>query len=157
MGFDRLSTIQPSTKNFPAMRILIVGAGAVGGYFGGRLAQAGRDATFLVRPSRSRQFTRDGLRIISPHGDAVPSPKLVSADLSLCSQSNIRQSTTRRAAQPSAQVKFVFSTRLARSNAPLRSRKRAENCECTFIRFRLRRCCLQLFRMREYQAPPEWH
>jgi len=68
------------------MRILIVGAGAAGGYFGGRLAQAGRDVTFLVRPSRARQRTRDGLRIISPHGDAVLSPKLVSADLSLCSQ-----------------------------------------------------------------------
>jgi 2-dehydropantoate 2-reductase len=62
------------------MRILIVGAGAVGGYFGGRLAQAGRDVTFLVRPSRTKQLGRDGLRIISPHGDAVLTPKLVSAD-----------------------------------------------------------------------------
>jgi 2-dehydropantoate 2-reductase len=63
-----------------AMRILVVGAGAVGGYFGGRLAQAGRDVTFLVRPSRAKQLSRDGLRIVSPHGDAVLSPKLVSAD-----------------------------------------------------------------------------
>ena len=63
-----------------ALRILIVGAGAVGGYFGGRLAQAGRDVTFLVRPSRAKQLTRDGLRIISPHGDAVLSPKLIHAD-----------------------------------------------------------------------------
>jgi 2-dehydropantoate 2-reductase len=62
------------------MRILIVGAGAVGGYFGGRLAQAGRDVTFLVRPSRAKQLSRDGLRIISPHGDAILSPKLISAD-----------------------------------------------------------------------------
>jgi 2-dehydropantoate 2-reductase len=62
------------------MRILIVGAGAVGGYFGGRLAQAGRDVTFLVRPSRTKQLGRDGLRIISPHGDAVLTPKLISAD-----------------------------------------------------------------------------
>jgi 2-dehydropantoate 2-reductase len=62
------------------MRILIVGAGAVGGYFGGRLAQAGRDVTFLVRPSRAKQLGRDGLRIISPHGDAVLTPKLVSAE-----------------------------------------------------------------------------
>src|SRR5438046_9929299 len=61
------------------MRILIVGAGAVGGYFGGRLAQAGRDVTFLVRPARTRQLSRDGLRIISPHGDAVLAPKLVTA------------------------------------------------------------------------------
>jgi len=63
-----------------ALRILIVGAGAVGGYFGGRLAQAGRDLTSLVRPSRAKQLSRDGLRIISPHGDAVLSPKLISAD-----------------------------------------------------------------------------
>jgi 2-dehydropantoate 2-reductase len=62
------------------MRILIVGAGAVGGYFGGRLAQAGRDVTFLVRPSRAKQLGRNGLRIISPHGDAVVTPKLVSAE-----------------------------------------------------------------------------
>ena len=61
------------------MRILIVGAGAVGGYFGGRLAQAGRDVTFLVRPSRAKQLGQDGLRIISPHGDAVLTPKLISA------------------------------------------------------------------------------
>src|SRR5213082_1694498 len=63
-----------------ALRILIVGAGAVGGYFGGRLTQAGRDVTFLVRPSRAKQLSQDGLRIISPHGDAVLSPKLISAD-----------------------------------------------------------------------------
>jgi 2-dehydropantoate 2-reductase len=62
------------------LRILIVGAGAVGGYFGGRLAQAGRDVTFLVRPARAKQLSQDGLRIISPHGDAVLSPKLISAD-----------------------------------------------------------------------------
>jgi 2-dehydropantoate 2-reductase len=62
------------------MRILIVGAGAVGGYFGGRLAQAGRNVTFLVRPSRAKQLGRDGLRIISPYGDAVLTPKLVSVE-----------------------------------------------------------------------------
>src|SRR5204863_5123598 len=63
-----------------ALRILIVGAGAVGGYFGGRLVEAGRDVTFLVRPSRAKQLGQDGLRIISAHGDAVLSPKLVSAE-----------------------------------------------------------------------------
>jgi 2-dehydropantoate 2-reductase len=61
------------------MRILIVGAGAVGGYFGGRLAQAGRDVTFLVRPGRAKQLRQAGLRILSPHGDAVLTPKLISA------------------------------------------------------------------------------
>ena len=62
------------------MRILIVGAGSVGGYFGGRLAQAGRDVTFLVRASRAQQLGRDGLRIISPHGDVVLRPRLFGAE-----------------------------------------------------------------------------
>ena len=61
------------------MRILVVGTGAVGGYFGGRLAQAGRDVTFLVRPARAKQLAQDGLRIISPHGDAVLTPRLITA------------------------------------------------------------------------------
>ncbi len=62
------------------MRILVVGAGAVGGYFGGRLVQAGRDVSFLVRPARADQLGRDGLRIVSPHGDATLRPTLVLAD-----------------------------------------------------------------------------
>jgi 2-dehydropantoate 2-reductase len=61
------------------MRILIVGAGAVGGYFGARLAQAGRDVTFLVRASRAEQLRRDGLSIISPYGNVVLTPKLILA------------------------------------------------------------------------------
>jgi|SRR5580658_558191 len=62
-----------------AMRILIVGAGAVGGYFGARLAEAGRDVTFLVRASRAEQLRRDGLSVISPHGDVLLTPKLIGA------------------------------------------------------------------------------
>ncbi|WP_321844641.1 2-dehydropantoate 2-reductase [Paraburkholderia bannensis] len=50
------------------MRILVVGAGATGGYFGGRLAAAGRDVTFLVREARAAQLRADGLVIHSPHG-----------------------------------------------------------------------------------------
>jgi len=52
------------------MRILILGAGGTGGYFGGRLAQAGLDITFLVRPARAEQLEADGLVIRSPLGDA---------------------------------------------------------------------------------------
>jgi 2-dehydropantoate 2-reductase len=62
------------------MRILVVGAGATGGYFGGRLAQAGRDVTFLVRPGRAAQLTKDGLTLLSPHGDVTLQPKLVTTD-----------------------------------------------------------------------------
>ena len=62
------------------MRILIVGAGAVGGYFGGRLAQAGRDVTFLVRPKRAQQIQVQGLRILSPYyGDFTVRPKTITA------------------------------------------------------------------------------
>jgi len=62
------------------MRILIIGAGAVGGYFGGRLAQAGRDVTFLVRPKRAEQIQAQGLRILSPyHGDFTVRPKTIAA------------------------------------------------------------------------------
>ena len=62
------------------MRLLVVGAGATGGYFGGRLAQAGRDVTFLVRPRRAQQLRERGLEIVSPHGDVTVQPKLVTAD-----------------------------------------------------------------------------
>ena len=51
------------------MRILVVGAGAIGGYFGGRLLEAGRDVTFMVRPRRAVQLADTGLVIRSPAGD----------------------------------------------------------------------------------------
>ena len=53
------------------MRILVVGAGAVGGYFGGRLLEAGCDVTFLVRPKRAAQLAETGLVIKSRFGDAA--------------------------------------------------------------------------------------
>ena len=62
------------------MRILVVGAGSTGGYFGGRLAQAGRDVTFLVRPARAAALQAKGLQIASPYGDVTLKPKLVTAD-----------------------------------------------------------------------------
>ncbi len=62
------------------MRILVVGAGAVGGYFGGRLAEANRDVTFLVRARRAEEIKEKGLQIVSPHGDLTLYPKIVTAD-----------------------------------------------------------------------------
>jgi 2-dehydropantoate 2-reductase len=60
------------------MRILVVGAGAVGGYFGGRLLEAGRDVTFLVRPRRAAALAKSGLTIRSRLGDFHrPSPPIV--------------------------------------------------------------------------------
>jgi 2-dehydropantoate 2-reductase len=52
------------------MRILVLGAGGTGGYFGGRLFEAGCDVTFLLRPARARKLRAEGLVIRSPLGDA---------------------------------------------------------------------------------------
>jgi 2-dehydropantoate 2-reductase len=63
------------------MRILVVGAGAIGGYFGGRLLQAGEDVTFLVRPRRAAELGSAGLVIKSPNGDVtLKNPAVVQAD-----------------------------------------------------------------------------
>jgi 2-dehydropantoate 2-reductase len=61
------------------MRLLFLGAGGTGGYFGGRAAQAGADVTFLVREPRAARLRAEGLRIRSPLGDAVVHPKLVTS------------------------------------------------------------------------------
>ncbi len=64
------------------MHILIVGAGAIGGYFGGRLLEAGREVTFLVRRRRAEQLARTGLSIRSPRGDVdLPAPIVEAEDL----------------------------------------------------------------------------
>jgi 2-dehydropantoate 2-reductase len=62
------------------MRILVVGAGAIGGYFGGRMLEAGCDVTFLVRPRRAEELAGAGLVIRSPNGDVtLKSPPTVQA------------------------------------------------------------------------------
>jgi 2-dehydropantoate 2-reductase len=63
------------------MRVLVVGAGATGGYFGGRLLQHGRDVTFLVRAARADVLASDGLILRSVHGDVqLSNPPTVQAD-----------------------------------------------------------------------------
>jgi 2-dehydropantoate 2-reductase len=62
------------------MRVLVIGAGALGGYFGARLLEAGRDVTFLVRPRRAVAL-KGGLIVKSPVGDiTIAKPPLVTAD-----------------------------------------------------------------------------
>ena len=65
------------------MKLLVLGAGGIGGYFGGRLAEAkAADVTFLVRPKRREQIERDGLVIVSPHGNAkFPVKTVVAGEL----------------------------------------------------------------------------
>src|SRR3954447_11098132 len=62
------------------MKLLVLGAGGIGGYFGGRLAQAGADVTFLVRPKRRDQIARDGLVVKSPLGDFTVKAQTVVAE-----------------------------------------------------------------------------
>ena len=62
------------------MKILVLGAGAVGGYFGGRMAEAGMDVTFLVREKRQKKLEKSSLIIKSPKGDFATSPNLVTID-----------------------------------------------------------------------------
>lgn len=61
------------------MKILILGAGGIGGYFGAQLVRAGADVTFLVRPKRKHLIDRDGLRIETPRGDFTVHPRTVTA------------------------------------------------------------------------------
>ncbi len=58
------------------MKTLVVGAGAVGGYFGARLAEKGEDVAFLVREKRAAQLAENGLKVISVHGDLEINPKI---------------------------------------------------------------------------------
>jgi len=62
------------------MKILVLGAGAIGGYYGARLAEGGADVTFLVRAKRREQIVRDGLVIESPLGNARIAAKTVLAE-----------------------------------------------------------------------------
>ena len=62
------------------MKLLVLGAGAVGGYFGARLQQAGSDVTFLVRPQRQKSLAEHGLVLKSPKGDATLTIATVRAD-----------------------------------------------------------------------------
>jgi 2-dehydropantoate 2-reductase len=62
------------------MKILVLGAGAIGGYYGARLAQAGADVSFLVRPARLEVLRREGLQVRSSLGDVAIQPQLVTAE-----------------------------------------------------------------------------
>ena len=63
------------------MKIAIFGSGGVGGYFGGRLAAAGEDVTFLARGAHLTAMQQNGLHIASPLGDLCES--MLKRDLGL--------------------------------------------------------------------------
>ena len=62
------------------MRILMVGAGATGGFFGGKLAHAGRDITFLLRERRAAAVRERGLEVVTPDGSFTVKPKVLTAE-----------------------------------------------------------------------------
>ena len=62
------------------MRILVLGAGGIGGYYGARMHAAGGNVTFLVRPGRAAQLHEKGLQVFSPFGDLQISPQLVTKE-----------------------------------------------------------------------------
>ena len=62
------------------MKILVLGVGGIGGFFGGYLQEIGADVTFLVRPKRRALLQANGLKIISSLGNLNLKPKLVLAD-----------------------------------------------------------------------------
>jgi 2-dehydropantoate 2-reductase len=61
------------------MRYLVLGAGALGGYFGGMLLKGGADVTFLVRPKRAAQLQRDGLIVKTSDGELRVPAKTIQA------------------------------------------------------------------------------
>ena len=64
------------------MRILVLGAGAIGGYFGGRLAEGGADVAFLVREKRKAELEARGLVVKSAVGDiALPVTSLLADEI----------------------------------------------------------------------------
>ncbi len=62
------------------MRILVVGAGATGGYFGGLMARAGRDVTFLVRAARAEALRETGLTVTGAGGEWTIKPDVVTPE-----------------------------------------------------------------------------
>ena len=58
------------------MKIAVMGAGAIGGYFGGRLAKAGFDVSFIARGAHLDIIRKNGLKVLSPLGDFTIHPEL---------------------------------------------------------------------------------
>ena len=71
------------------MKIAVLGAGGVGGYFGGRLAAAGQDVTLLARGAHKAAIERGGLRIASEAGDVTVDTLQVSDDIAMVGEADV--------------------------------------------------------------------
>jgi len=79
------------------MRIAIFGTGGVGGYFGGRLAQAGDDVTFIARGEHLRAIKASGLKVDSRTGDFVVYPAKATHDVKVVGEVDLVIVGARRA------------------------------------------------------------
>jgi 2-dehydropantoate 2-reductase len=84
-----ISSTNQLRKREIEMKILVMGTGGVGGYFGGRLAGAGNDVTFIARGAHRDAIVRDGLQIISPLGNLTVKPAKAVSDPAEASQPDI--------------------------------------------------------------------
>ena len=64
------------------MKILILGAGAIGGFFGAHLMKSGANVSFLVREKRKDKLKKSGINIFSINGELKVNPKLLDKNLS---------------------------------------------------------------------------
>ena len=64
------------------MKILILGAGAIGGFFGAHLMKSGANVSFLVREKRKDELKKSGINIFSINGELKVNPKLLDKNLS---------------------------------------------------------------------------
>ena len=77
------------------MKILVMGTGGIGGYFGGRLAAVGQAVTFVARGAHLEAIRRDGLQVLSPNGNITVKPAKAVSDPA-AGQNHLRSSYSRQ-------------------------------------------------------------
>ena len=122
------------------MKIVFIGAGAIGGYYGGQLAKAGHDITYVVRPATRKVIDEEGLTLISPEGtenitnvstvgslDEVDSADLVISAIKIFGEpelpENLPAGTTVRSAPAVALPERLSTQRLSIPLAPAPDRR----------------------------------
>ncbi len=71
------------------MRIAVIGIGGVGGYFGGKIAKAGFETTFIARAAHLEAIQQHGLQVKSINGNFIARPTVATDDLNACSEADL--------------------------------------------------------------------
>ena len=79
-GPDWQSRFRNGIRGSSFVKIIVMGTGGIGGYYGGRLAGAGHDVTFVARGAHLEAIRRNGLQILSPAGDLTVRPAKAVSD-----------------------------------------------------------------------------